>query len=206
MLEYLVRKLSAGGEQVTPFAKKLVDDRLSHYLKTEQKGLVFLCDRPYTKQHFARLAKSAKKQFENVAIVFLKDSTTYFRTALPQAYFKADGRSLKEYTIEDLKRIMHLRPEEIYCVYHSAKGTLQYYQPKSHQQNEGIVQYTYDTILFDYSHISEERFQPRNACSKRLHQWKDKKEHTGPLTLDKRSLLFLPEQKSLHACIDCRYQ
>lgn len=205
MLDYLVNALHEGGSRVQACSKKLVTNFKSNYIKVNDDGLVILCDREYTADAFKKFVRAAKDQYENVAVVFLKDGKTYFRTANPRAHIQGDGRSLKNYTPEQLQRIMLLRPEEQHFVSGKSGGTIQYYQPKSDRLEECLVEYKFQTVQFDYSHVGNDRFQPLNRTSVREYEWKSKNEHKGPVTLDHRALIFVPTPApAVSACADMR--
>lgn len=207
MLDYLVNALHEGGSRVQACSKKLVTNFKSNYIKVNDKGLVILCDREYTGESFGKFIRAAKDQYDDVSVVFLKDGETYFRTANPRAYAQADGRSLKHLTPERVRRIMLLRPEEQRFVNGKSGGTIQYYQPKSDRLEECLVEYKFQTVQFDYSHVGSERFQPLNRTSVREYEWKSKNEHKGPVTLDHRALIFVqPPAPSVSACADARIE
>lgn len=202
MLEYVVERLRQGGESCEPFRKNLnlSGDFVSQYIKIVPSGLVLLCDRVYTESNFERCVYTAKKRFENVAVVFLKDGVTYFRAAMPKVVPKAEGRSFKQYKNQDLSRMIELTRAEVRCVEGTSGGKVFYYQPLSDRLNEAVATYVFQTCQFDYSHVTPDRFQPRDRTSKRIYQWTDKLEHAGPLKLVKRGFEFA--RKSLHACAD----
>ncbi|RMD58284.1 hypothetical protein D6825_01350 [Candidatus Woesearchaeota archaeon] len=195
MLEYIVEKLSLAGERAEPVEKNILGSFVSRYIKVEPSGIVLLADRAYGCDNFKRFVSSAKAQFEKVAIVFLKDGNTFWRSAAKKAHFKANGRSLKYYDENDVFKMLSLRPEEKYAVHASHTGELQYFQPESQRLDESIVQVEFGTINFDYSHIEGERYHPRNTTSKKLYLWKNRKEHDGPLILARRKLEFSYEQQ-----------
>ena len=211
MLDYLVEKLYEGGERhLTASSKRLAGSVPIQYIKIseqdpENKGIVLLCDREFTKNKFTRVVRAAKDQYKNVAVVFLKDGETYFRTANPRAYAQADGRSLKKLTPEQVQRVMLLRPEEIQFVKGKSGGTIQYYQPKSARLDECLVEYKFQTVQFDYSHVGDDRFQPLNRTSVREYLWVGKQDHKGTLKLGNRALIFVPTPtRPVHACADMR--
>ena len=205
MLDYLVERLYEGGSKIEARKKKLATNFPSQYIKVNDNGIVLLCDREYTGSKFKKIVRAAKDQYENVAVVFLKDGETYFRTANPRAHAQADGRSLKNLDPEQVQRIMLLRPEEIQFVNGKSGGTIQYYQPQSARLEECLTEYRFQTVQFDYSHVGNDRFQPLNRTSVREYMWTGNKQHKGPVTLDKRALIFVPTPTpAVSACADMR--
>lgn len=191
MLEYVVRQLTTGGHTVQPVEKKVIGDHRSRYVKVDgKKGLVLLIDRHFGRADFEQLRSGAREQFEHVAVVFLKDGVTYFRSDARHGHARTRGRSLKHYSAQDANRMLLLRPEEIsewerirtVDEKTAAERILQYYQPSSERLREGVVTFEFRPVTFDYSHV-EEIHLPRRE-SKRVYEWTDRWERRGALKLE----------------------
>lgn len=181
MQDYIASRLDGSG---TPVISINGDANLI-YLK--DKGLVFLVDQAFGGQNFKNLFERAKSTSQNVAFVFYKDGKTFFRdgahgekSGLKGNRYKAKyGLSLKNYTDEQINKMITLRPEELFIA--DRKQWLQYYQPASEQLAEGIESFQFKPVTFDYSHIdSNTRFRPDDRDSSRLSMWL-KRNHNGAL-------------------------
>jgi len=108
----------------------------------------------------------------NVASVLYKDGKTFFRSAAAvgdtqgKTYKSTKDLSLKEYTMEDMHRMIELRPEEIFL---DNRGDVQYFQPESERLDEDVLSYKLGPVTYDYSHIpKEKRFGPETKEAVRL--------------------------------------
>jgi len=208
MMDYLGQKLSDGGHKVVPKTRDLLAHLNpawagveSHYLlldnETPQQGLVFLIDKPYTEKRFKPLVRDMTR-FGTLALVFLKDGTTYFRNAATDNDFKRKhDLSLKNYTSDQTHRMILFRPEERIAYGRSIMRPprLQYYQPASDRLEEALVTYAFGRVQFDYSHITSDRYHPTDTESERIFIWKKQETHEGSLTLSNGLLLPQPAQE-----------
>ncbi|MBM3228779.1 hypothetical protein FJZ20_02770 [Candidatus Pacearchaeota archaeon] len=185
MLDYMVSKLEGSSERITPSKRKLVGDIESNLIFVGENGIVLMVDKTYPRDSFKYLYRIARQGKERVASVVFKDGETFFRSAAEKNYFKKDQMlSLKNYDNEEIQRMMLLRPEEIFLAQNNF-GLVQYFQPESPRNEEGLETFRFKPVKFDYSHIdSDYRFKPENTSSKRLHLWGQRQHLTNPLSLD----------------------
>lgn len=173
MKDYLVSKLEPFYSSITPKSKEVISGFKSDYIILGENnfGVVLLVDQEYRNDSFKRLFNGAKSQFKEVAGVVLKDGKTFFRSAAEKNYFKKDKLlSLKNYSDEDMRRIILFRPEEIFL--NNTHERVHYFQPESSRLGEDIEDFRFKPVIFDYSHINEyERFRPPSTVSKRLFIW-----------------------------------
>ena len=182
MLDYIVAKLESSAGRIIPVTRKVVRNTNTNYLEVDDNGLVILVDKKYTGPGFRALCRELAGGKTDVAVVFFKDGTTFFRNAMEANYFKSEhDLSLKHYTPEQMRRMILLSPEEIFI--QDRGRDIQYYQPDSERLEEGIETFTFRPARFDYSHISSDRFIPSNADSKRLFIWGDRRHEPGDLEL-----------------------
>jgi len=193
MLEYLVTKLSNSGSNVKPASAEIVPGFETNYLLVENDGLVLLIDKKYGGAVFEKIVRKANEQKQRVAIVFYMDKQNYFRSAANECEFKRKDRSLKEYSQDEIYRMIKLRPEKISLLEKDNRKWIQYYQPQS-ENFEAVVSYLFKPVHFDYSHKDPHlEFRPQNQDSRRIFIWKDGRERTGDLVLGKRSLVLPSE-------------
>jgi hypothetical protein len=182
MQDYIASRLDGSGSPVLSVKGD------ANLIVLKDNGLVLLVDEAFGKDQFARLfAKAAGVYSSAPAVVFYKDGKTFFRdgaygekAGLKGNRYKAKyGLSLKNYTDEQINKMITLRPEELFMT--DRKPWLQYYQPASEQLAEGIESFQFKPVTFDYSHIdSNTRFRPDDRDSSRLSMWL-KRNHNGAL-------------------------
>mgnify|MGYP001566970949 CR=1 FL=1 len=115
MKDYLVSRLKMAGSFVVPMSKEFVGGINSNYIIVEGKGIVLLIDGVYPKQALDRVYYRVKSETPNLATVLLKDGKTFFRNAAEGKYFKKSNQlSLKDYSNEDMHRMILVRPEEAF--------------------------------------------------------------------------------------------
>ena len=184
MKDYLLSRLDSRGGKILPVSKELVSGIKSNYILIGEEGVILLVDQAYPRDSFKTLHSMAKRQGRNIVAVLYKDGETFFRSATEKTQFKETyGLSLKNYSKEDLHKIILLRPEEMFL--NSGQHLVQYYQPCSENLGEGIESFAFNPVHFDYSHInSHYRFKPQDADSKRLCIWKDRKHNSGRFVLE----------------------
>lgn len=188
MLEYLVEKLSSSNE-TKAFQKEIIPGIKSNYIKVGGEDIVFLVDKVYPNESIREFNKRAHESNLNVVYVILKDGENFFRSAARNNYFKKSNMlSLKNYSNEDLNKMILFRPEESFIS--MIRGYNQYYQPSSPRKNECIVNYKFEPVHFDYSHIDPyEKFKPTNKNSEKLNIWTKNKELFGDLKVDEKYLI-----------------
>ena len=207
MQEYVVEKLRLGGEKAEPLTKKLIAGRdiNSSYILVGDNGIVLLVDQTYPEECFKRVYNDVSLQrndkqeprFSRKAVVFYKDGKTFFRSSMAGRGGKAELESmrfkqkyklsLKNYSTEDLRKMITFRPEEI-LAFNSIDSLLQYYQPKSERLEEGIISYNFTPVHFDYSHLAGIDFRPSDTDSKRLHIWESDNFNGNSLFLGEKLL------------------
>jgi len=187
MKDYLVDRLINCGEIIEPKTKEIVSGILTNYIKVGENGIILLVDQLYPNKALDELYKKARKQLENVGIVFYKDGKNFFRSAVEKNYYKMKKNlSLKEYSDDDLHKIILFRPEESFAYIVKGKK-LQYYQPISDRLPEGLVTFKFDSVIFNYNHIDpRHRFKPNDTDSKKLHIWINRDFCKGKLRLENR--------------------
>ena len=182
MLEYIVGKLTNGHARVEPRHKELTNGITTNYILVDSDGIVLLADQEYPNETFAELYRLVSKSKQDVGVLFYKGADTFFRAAAPLHHYKKRGLSMKNYSEEDMRRMIMFRPEEIF-MYHKDGQKLQYYQPESARLEEGIMTYVFGPVNADYSHISSKRFKPQDRTFIRDHIIKDEKFYDGKLKL-----------------------
>jgi len=196
MLDYIVNKLEHGnGETIIPRSKEIVSGIVSNYIligshketrRDDKDGIILLIDKIYPKNSFNEIYEKVSDIDSlkgNIGVVIFKDGKTFFRNASEKNYFKKKKKlSLKNYTDDEMHKMILFRPEEIFLS--KRKEWLQYYQENSSLLKEGIVSFKFSPVIFDYNHIdSMERFKPNDVESERLHIWKKRIFHDGPIEL-----------------------
>ena len=185
MLDYIVARLVGSEEKIIPIRKRIFEGLEANIILVGNDGVVLMVDKIYPKNLFQRLHDFSKQGKERVASVVFKDGKTFFRSAAEKNYFKKDNLlSLKNYSSDDMQRMILLRPEEITLANRNF-GRVQYFQPGSPRMEEGLETFRFNPVEFDYSHIdSKYRFKPQDTSSRRLHIWDQRTHSTGPLFLD----------------------
>lgn len=183
MLDYIISKLEKNYSTIEPKKSKPYNGIVANYIKLDN-GLLLLIDQGFIVKEGKRntntlipIYSSAiaytrdKFNNDNVGFLIYKDGKKFFRAAAPKNYYKAEKRlSLKNYTDEQLRKMIFFRPEEKFI--YDMNKKLQYYQPKSERLSEGIITYKFEPVIFDYSHIdSHSRFKPTNKPSEKNHIW-----------------------------------
>lgn len=204
MVEYLVDRIDGFGESVVPKASEIVPGVVSSYIligdENNDSSIVLLLDRDYPKGVFKKIYNGASSVKKNVAVVVLKDETTFFRPAFngdfsPRRYNRSvnypdDIRDFcKEFKTED--KVL-LQPEENFLVSqkirYNEKPIVQYFRPSS---DDDAVQPALETFLFtpvslNYGYIdSATRVKPRSRNSARLHSFEKIGENSGRAVLKK---------------------
>lgn len=206
MRDYVADRLKASGVQLR--TKQVLPNSgidTSYLLFPQNSGIVVLVDQKYPNDQLRRLSQGLREQgFTNCAFIFYKDGETFFRSAaagvdetgIKSKYAKLqDDRSLKNYTPEDLRKMISFRPEEefVYCL---RSRNLQYYQPQSGGLEEGIESFKFEPVVFDYTHIPEEqRRGPAQKQSERLRIWTQR--NHNPHNLELREGLLVPRKSSI---------
>ncbi len=196
MRDYIVARLEASGLKAEPRTREILKGsgiETSYILTGDNGGIVLLADRVYPGDGFRRTYQGVREQIPNVAAVVFKDGKTFFRSAVGEEEitgikskrFKSDkGLSLKNYTDEELRKMISFRPEEEFLRL-AKQGTVQYYQPDSDRLERGIATYKFEPVVFDYSHIpSEARFGPVQKDSERLRIWVNKGLNSDSVVVD----------------------
>jgi hypothetical protein len=195
MMDYVAGKLEGSGFKIVPVRKSLVSGIVSNYIKVDNKGTVILVDQAYPGDSLSRVYDIATQNgFKDIAFAILKDGETFFRSGVAGIYgpaglhsVRAKRRgSLKEYAGR-LDKIISFRPEEVFIFGKKKKkdgAVLQYYQPGSECLGEGLENFLFRPVVFDYSHIPRGEFRPDDRESKRLHLWTARRHNTSQLVLD----------------------
>lgn len=186
MRDYLISKLELSYPKLELMNKEILNGIESNYIFVEpsQTEVVFLIDREYPKNSFNTIYKIFHGRGVEIAPVFFKDGSTFFRNAAEKNYFKKEENlSLKNYTNNDLQKMILFRPEERFV--NSMQKYLQYYQPESSKLKEGLETFEFKPVYFDYSHIPRDRFKPLNKDSERLFIWINRIHREGYLKFDK---------------------
>lgn len=186
MLDYLVAHLEGSGDRVQPVTLDTAQGRANMILVGDN-GVVLLCDRTFPHEGFGRLMYKASQGYQRIAPVFFKDGETFFRAKAGEVNYKSDkGLSLKNYTPEEISKMILFRPEEQRVLGH-AGGWMQYYQPQSERLNEGLESFYFVPVKYDYSH-SDSRFVPDEKDSNKMFLWTERRHAEGKLVLKDRLL------------------
>jgi len=171
MKDYLVSKLEGFYSNLEPKTNEILGGIKSNYIFVSPNEVVFFIDQEYPKDSLRKIHNIFHNRDVEVAHVIFKDGKTFFRSASERHYFKKERElSLKNYSKEDMYKMILFRPEEIFLK--SRRSHLQYYQPNSQKLNEGIDTFAFENVVFDYSHIPKDKFKPQNRVSERLHIWR----------------------------------
>jgi len=165
MKEYLVEGLRAGSaSKVEHHTNNQFFQDFEYTLIEVDDSYVFLVDQEFTGNKFERLFLRTRGDRLNAAFIVLKDGKTFFRSAAQKNQFKRRyNLSLKEYSPEEIQRLMTLRPEEV--LLSERNRVVQYYQPESERLQEGLVNVRFTPAQYDYSHLPAGRFRPSNRES-----------------------------------------
>ncbi len=190
MLDYLTAGLEESHDAVIPRNRELVNGITSNYILVDKKGLVFLVDQTYPNKGLEEVYTRALNNKMLLTFVLFKDGKTFFRSASKDKRYKKDyGLSLKNYSDEELNRMILFRPEEEF-IFRMIRSRLQYYQQLSARLSQGIVSYVFEPVVFDYDHLPEEqRFMNRTEESKKIRIWRHIKFNSGKLKLERGLLV-----------------
>jgi len=178
MAEYLLPLLNAGGQEFKLNVARVTDIGILPLLKLENKRII-LVDRIYTNKEYRTIINLATEHELECVSVFYKDGKRYFRSAAFGEKSKIKGvkykqtrdLSLKDYTNEEVARMMLLRQPEL--IHLEKDNTILYYQPESARLEEELRRYRFTPIRFSYNHIEnnteEKRYIPKNRNSQRIY-------------------------------------
>ena len=198
MLDYLVANLDGSSNLIEPNQNTEIQGIQTSYIKLDN-GIVIIVDDKYENNTLEILYEKAVRQTQKakhpqtVSLVFLKDGKTFFRSAAQNNRWKSQMyMSLKDYSDEEINRIITFRPEEEFARSQNRESRLQYYQLESERLKESVVTYKFVPVTFDYSHIpSNKRFGPMQVESRKLRIWNQTLSHSGKLRLDLDSGLLI---------------
>jgi hypothetical protein len=183
MSAYLIPKLDAGGQTFEEGNSNITGIGVVNFIKHEDKR-IFLIDREYSEKEYQLLTRIASgitpyngklHKYEHIS-VFFKDGKTYFRSAAfgektglkGVKYKQSKGLSLKDYTDEEVKRMMILSKPELLGI--RKDNNLWYYQPESERLEEAVLKFRFTPVRFNYSYINHDKqFTPENKASKRIY-------------------------------------
>jgi hypothetical protein len=131
---------------------------------SQKKALV---EKPVNAHIFLHSAKIPLKEYklqvrgiinngEFVGNVFYKDNQTFMVRLAERGNFKGDDRSLKNYSKEDIDKMVHLRGIEKTVLELQKVNQLAYFQPETARLSESIRVYMMLPVNLDYSHIGIE--------------------------------------------------
>ena len=185
MQEYIVSRLEASNPHTEPRTKKIGRKNSSYVLvgeEAETAGIVLLIDQHYSRQDFLDLYRQAKQYKKDVAVVLIKDGTTFFRPAKHRGHKRRKpDRSLKKYSAQELQKLLMLHPIESFLA--ENRDSMQYYQPESERLEEGLECFQFKPVVFDYTG-REEWYLPEERKSESLFLWTDRKHLEGDLVLE----------------------
>ena len=151
MREYIINCLSKSYEQSKEIKNGIlaianVDERARKILVFPEIG--------YTKSQFSDiLIENMQKQILVVPIFYRNGVASWVRMGAKAAN-KADDRSLKKYTHEQINKMIHLKPIEKEAL-HDSTPYLCYYQPQTENIPESLKVYQNESVWLDYSHIDQ---------------------------------------------------
>ena len=210
MMDYVVAGLQGSESRVEPVRKSIVDGINSSYILMGEDGIVFLVDQFYPNDALRRVNEAARRgNKQRIAYLFFKDGKTFFRNAAHGEEAGLEGKrykskfdlSLKDYTDEQVNRMINFRPEENF-VFGIRNGRLHYYQQESPGLSQGIEGLSFVPVTFDYSHLDfSQRFGPSERDSARLRMWiPEKRAHyTAPLVLHGNVVISKARAEELRA-------
>jgi len=132
-------------------------------LVQEKKAGVFLHNKKTTKKDFKKLIKKYDNFNQGLINIFYKDYINFF-VRLAQGPKKRSeswrqDKSLKNYSQNQINRMLHLRDLEKLTLQHWG-NPLAFYQPKTDSLEEGLRLFEMENVVFDYTHLtSEERWR-----------------------------------------------
>jgi hypothetical protein len=191
MMDFMVASLEGSGQKITPIQAHNFRGHsgLVNCIGVENKGIIILIDQAFPGNSWLNILCASQRQFgENVGFVFYKDGKTFFRSAAEKNYFKkSKGLSLKNYSTEEMQKMILLRPEE--GEINGSREWIQYFQPESTRLDEGLVSFKFGPVVFDYDHIDKGEFKPSDRESTKLFICKEKVEHIQELEFNGRYVL-----------------
>ncbi len=101
---------------------------------------------------FPPYLRSNASQGIYTAPVFYKDGKTAFVRMVERNRSWRIDKSLKQYTPQQINQMLHLRGMEKE-VLRGFQDSLSYYQPPSERLEEGVVDFSLEAVLLDYSYI-----------------------------------------------------
>ncbi len=180
--EYLTNALTDGKDY--QFKQSTILKNL-YVLANENKRIILLSDAIPEKTYNHILERAHQSNLKTITL-FYKDGTTFFRNAgygqnaglKGVAYKQQQELSLKNYSTEDVRRMIALTPTELRNVHQGRKAL--YYQPGSERLEEKIIKNTFEPVMLDYSHIPDgKRFGPKQKPSERIYLH-SRTEEVGP--------------------------
>jgi len=193
MMDYLVSSLEGSDQKIVPVTNAFGNLK-ANYIRAGDKKSVFLIDKDYSDKALRDIYKMAQINGNDITFVFYKDGETYFKNAAEKNGFKRrDELSLKNYTAEQIRRMIKFTHEEKFV--NEIADLMHYYQPESKNLKEGIIGYKFSPIKFNYSHLNfndgENWFIRENMDfnseiqSKDIFMWEEpQKENFGYLKLE----------------------
>ncbi|MGV8086073.1 MAG: hypothetical protein ACP5N1_00440 [Candidatus Woesearchaeota archaeon] len=195
MAEYLIPRLNAYEQDFKLQISKVNDVGILPVLKQDNKRIL-LIDRIYTEKEYRTILHLAKEHNLECASVFFKDGKRYFRSAAfgekagtkGVKYKQTRELSLKDYTNEEIARMMLLSPPELVNL--EKDNNILYYQPNSQRLEEELRKYRFTPIRFNYNHIPEveEVYHPKNKNSQRIYINKLVQQLTNNILFDNKTL------------------
>jgi hypothetical protein len=197
MKDYVVAKLEGSSDSIKPIEKEILPGITSNYVLINKDGAVILVDQPYPNDGLSKLTDLFRNPTNgrvHIAYLVFKDGKTFFRNAahgeeagLSGVKYKSDkGLSLKDYTPEQVRRMITFRPEEKYVRRRNMDNTgnfgwVQYYQPASEGLEEGVESFRFGNVTFNLDHLdSSARFGETYRDSERLFIWDDQQRRHNP--------------------------
>ena len=181
MISFLSKNLE-GSETYKIWQPKKEKGGHDHFMISDELSTaIMLLNQNYTEKEFKSwLNRMHSSKYENAVFLPVKDGKTYFRSAaftdksgLQSINYKQNkDLSLKNYSVEDLKRAIHLsKPEHL--IKNKSRNEIIYYQPESQKLEELLVKHKFTPAIYDYSHISSDRrFGPTTKESKTIYLWR----------------------------------
>lgn len=189
MFEFLKNNLAHSDTYDAISRKRLHEKGYNHFMRSDDLStVIFLMPERLSGDYFKKVQSHLNKTcYDNVVFLPVKNGKAYFRTAsfpevdnLKSITGKKD-RSLKNYSFEDLKRVIIPTPAEL-AIMKQRNNEIIYFQPESQRLEEKLVKQKFSPLVYDYSHLPVEE-RPLGQV---------KKEST-------KRFLWLPNQREEHS-------
>ncbi len=159
------------------------------------EGMIFLVDQKYGQSDFVKFYQGAKSITNNSAFLFYKDGETFFRSVLsgeektglnPKWAALSPRGTLRKYR-DQKTNLISSTPEEKYLFDRTKTrlirpGVIQYYQPNSPRLEQGIEDFHFKNVIYDYTLLNDDTLPPTEVSEKVL-LWDERRHNNGRFRL-----------------------